>query len=92
VLDQLAASEAVAEKVTFTGLAQNSHVDPVVCLNIPIRALQLAQILGQPCEIQVEAAAAAAAAAAEARRLAIEAYSPRVSQLILDRSGSARGV
>ena len=42
-------------KVKFTGLTQNSQVDPAVWLKIPIRALELAHILGQPCECQVSA-------------------------------------
>jgi hypothetical protein len=37
-------------KVKFTGLTQNSQVDPGVLLKIPIKALELSQILGQPCE------------------------------------------
>ena len=40
-------------KVKFTGLTQNSQVDPAVCLKIPITALELTQVLGQPCEFQV---------------------------------------
>ena len=40
-------------KVQFTGLTQNSQVDTAVCLKIPIRPLELTQILGQPCEFQV---------------------------------------
>jgi hypothetical protein len=34
--------------VKFIVLAQNSQVDPAVSLKIPIRALELAKILGQP--------------------------------------------
>ena len=34
-------------KVKFTGLTQNSQVDPAVGLKIPIRAFELTQILGQ---------------------------------------------
>ena len=34
------------QKVKFTGLTQNSQVDPAVRLKIPIRAVELAQILG----------------------------------------------
>jgi hypothetical protein len=41
-------------KVKFTGLTQNSQVDPAVCMKIPVRALELTQILGQPCEFQVK--------------------------------------
>jgi hypothetical protein len=40
-------------KVNSTGLTQHSQVDPAVLLQIPIRALELAQILGQPCGFQV---------------------------------------
>jgi hypothetical protein len=40
-------------KVKFTGLTQHSQVDPAVKLKIPIRALELTQILGQPCKFQV---------------------------------------
>jgi hypothetical protein len=39
-----------ARKVKFTGLTQNSQVDPEICLKILIKALELTQILGQPCE------------------------------------------
>jgi hypothetical protein len=39
--------------VKFTGVAQSSQVDPAVWLKIPVRALELTQILGQPCEFQV---------------------------------------
>ena len=46
-------------KVKFTGLAQNSQVDPAVRLKISIKALELTQILGQPCEFQVCAQRAA---------------------------------
>jgi hypothetical protein len=42
-----------AVTVKLTGLSQNLQVDPAVCLKIPIRALELTQILGQPCEFQV---------------------------------------
>jgi hypothetical protein len=37
----------------FTGLTQNSQVGPAVWLKIPVRALELTQILGQPCTFQV---------------------------------------
>jgi hypothetical protein len=40
-------------------LTQNPQVDPAVRLRIPKRALELTQILGQPCEFQVSAAPAA---------------------------------
>ena len=46
--------EAMEEKVQFTGLTQNSQVDPAVWLKTPISALELTQILGQPCAFQVE--------------------------------------
>jgi hypothetical protein len=42
-----------APKVKFTGLTQNSQVDPEVRLKIPINALELTQILGRPCKFQV---------------------------------------
>ena len=42
-----------SSKVKFTGLTQNSQVDPEFLLKTPIRALELTQILGQPCEFQV---------------------------------------
>ena len=44
-----------ASKVKFTGVEPQSAVaiDPAVCLKIPVRALELAQILGQPCGFQV---------------------------------------
>jgi hypothetical protein len=44
-------------KVKFTELTQTLQVDAAVFLKIPIRVLELAQILGQPCEFQVLAAA-----------------------------------
>ena len=44
--------ELAAGKVKSTGLTQNSQVDPAVWLKIPIRAVGLTQILGQPCEFQ----------------------------------------
>ena len=40
-------------KAKFTGLTQNSQVDPAVRLKTPIRALELTQILGQPCEFHL---------------------------------------
>jgi hypothetical protein len=40
----------------FTGLAQNSQVGPALCLEIPIRHLKPAQILGQPCEFYLRGA------------------------------------
>jgi hypothetical protein len=43
------------KKVKFTGLTQNSQVDPAVRLRIIISALKWTQILGQPCEFQVKA-------------------------------------
>jgi hypothetical protein len=42
---------ANASKVKFTGLTQNLQVGPAVCIKPPMRALELTQILGQPCEI-----------------------------------------
>jgi hypothetical protein len=42
------------DRVRFTGLAQNSQVGPAVLLKVPMRALDLTQILGQPCEFQVD--------------------------------------
>jgi hypothetical protein len=44
---------AGTEKVKLTGLTQNLQVDPAVRLKIPIRALELTQMPGQPCEFQV---------------------------------------
>jgi hypothetical protein len=44
-----------SRKVEFTDLIQNSQVDPAVRLKIPIRALEVTQILGQPCEVEVAA-------------------------------------
>jgi hypothetical protein len=44
---------AASINVQFTGLTQNLQVDPAVRLKIPISALELTQILGQPCEFQV---------------------------------------
>jgi hypothetical protein len=35
--------------LTFTGLAQNSQVGPAFRMEIPVRGLKLARILGQPC-------------------------------------------
>ena len=40
-----------SRKVEFTDLIQNSQVDPAVRLKIPIRALEVTQILGQLCEL-----------------------------------------
>ena len=37
--------------------------DPAILLKIPIRALELAQILGQPCEFQVRGTGGARPAA-----------------------------
>ena len=52
--------EEAVEKVKFTGLTQDSQLDPAaVGLKIPIRPLELTQILGQPCEFQVERAPSA---------------------------------
>jgi hypothetical protein len=48
---------AATTKVELTGVTQNSQVDPAVWLKIHIRALELTQILGQPCEFQVAASA-----------------------------------
>jgi hypothetical protein len=53
------ARAAVAPKVKFTlyrGLTQNLQVDPAVSLKIPLRTLEVTQILGQLCEFQVPGA------------------------------------
>ena len=47
---------ANASKVKLTGLTQNLQVGPAVCLQILMRALELPQILGQPCEFQASCA------------------------------------
>ena len=47
--------------VEFTGFTKNFQVDPAVRLKIPIRALELTQIMGESCEFQVRAAARVAA-------------------------------
>jgi hypothetical protein len=54
-IEQVAALQHLSPggKVKFTGLTQNPQVDPAVLLKLPIRALELTQILGQPCEFQV---------------------------------------
>jgi hypothetical protein len=39
-------------EVKFTGLTQNSQVDPAVRMKIPMKALELTQIMSQPCEFQ----------------------------------------
>jgi hypothetical protein len=44
-----------SQNIKSTGLAQKSQVYPVVWLKIPMRALELTQILGQPCGSQVQA-------------------------------------
>jgi hypothetical protein len=46
----------IVKEVKFTGLTQNSKVDPAVRLKILVRALELAQVLGQPCGFQVKVA------------------------------------
>jgi hypothetical protein len=40
--------------VECAGLTQTSQLDPAVRLEIPIRALELTQILGQYCDFQVD--------------------------------------
>jgi hypothetical protein len=47
----------VARNLKFTGLAQNSQVGPALCLKIPIRRLNLAHILVQPCGFYLRAVA-----------------------------------
>ena len=51
--DPAGAPTDLTGKVKCTGLTQNSQVDLAVWLKIPIVALQLTQILGQPCGFQV---------------------------------------
>jgi hypothetical protein len=51
-LEALASVLAAAPKVKSTGLTHKLQVDPAVYLKIPMRALELTQILGQPCEFQ----------------------------------------
>jgi hypothetical protein len=49
-----AARCSATPKVKFKGLIQNSLVYPAfLTKKIPIRALELTQILGRPCEFQV---------------------------------------